>query len=85
MRETLRARSCRNASAKPSGVTFAVTGSTAVNHDWSATRCTSRTPLVLSVVTGLAFLVLLFSFRSVLLPLISVGLNLLSAWLPPTA
>jgi RND superfamily putative drug exporter len=63
---------------KAGGVSFAVTGSTAVNHDWSATLH-SRTPLVLSVVTGLAFLVLLISFRSVWLPLISVGLNLLSA------
>jgi putative drug exporter of the RND superfamily len=60
------------------GVSFAVTGNTAVNHDWSEVLH-ARTPVVLGVVTGLAFLVLLFSFRSVLLPLISVLLNLLSA------
>ena len=55
-----------------------MTGSTAVNHDWSEVL-RARTPIVLGVVTGLAFLVLLFSFRSVLLPLISVMLNLLSS------
>jgi putative drug exporter of the RND superfamily len=76
--ETLRSQVLPETLGKAGGVTFAVTGSTAVNHDWSATLH-SRTPLVLSVVTGLAFLVLLISFRSVLLPLISVGLNLLSA------
>jgi putative drug exporter of the RND superfamily len=59
------------------GVSYAVTGSTAVNLDWSATLH-SRTPVVLAVVAGLAFLVLLLSFRSVFLPLISIGLNLLS-------
>jgi uncharacterized membrane protein YdfJ with MMPL/SSD domain len=55
-----------------------VTGGTAVNHDWSEVL-RARTPVVLGAVAGLAFLVLLFSFRSVLLPLISIGLNLLSA------
>ena len=38
----------------------------------------ARTPIVLSVVAGLGFLVLMFSFRSVVLPLVSIGLNLLS-------
>jgi RND superfamily putative drug exporter len=62
---------------KVSGVSFVVTGSTAVNHDWSAV-VHARTPIVLSVVAGLGFLVLMFSFRSVVLPLVSIGLNLLS-------
>jgi RND superfamily putative drug exporter len=59
------------------GVSFAVTGNTAVNYDWSAV-VRARTPIVLSVVAGLAFLLLLLSFRSVVLPLASIGLNLLS-------
>ncbi len=55
-----------------------MTGATAVNHGWSEVL-RARTPVVLGAVAGLAFLVLLFSFRSVLLPLTSIGLNLLSA------
>jgi len=75
---TLRSQILPETLGKVPGVSFAVTGSTAVNHDWSEVL-RARTPVVLGVVIGLAFLVLLFSFRSVLLPLISVGLNLLSA------
>jgi putative drug exporter of the RND superfamily len=75
---TLRSQVLPKTLGKAGGVTFAVTGSTAVNHDWSDVL-RARTPVVLGVVAGLAFLVLLFSFRSVLLPLISIGLNLLSA------
>jgi RND superfamily putative drug exporter len=75
---TLRSQVLPETLGRVGGVSFAVTGSTAVNHDWSSTL-RSRTPIVLGVVAGLAFLVLLISFRSVLLPLISIGLNLLSA------
>jgi RND superfamily putative drug exporter len=75
---TLRNQVLPETLGKVGGLTFAVTGSTAVNHDWSQVLH-ARTPVVLGVVAGLAFLVLLFSFRSVLLPLISIGLNLLSA------
>jgi RND superfamily putative drug exporter len=75
---TLRSRVLPETLGKVAGVTFAVTGGTAVNHDWSEVL-RARTPVVLGAVAGLAFLVLLFSFRSVLLPLISIGLNLLSA------
>jgi len=60
-----------------SGLSYAVTGNTASNYDWSAT-VHARTPLVLAVVCLLAFGVMLAAFRSVLLPLISIGLNLLS-------
>jgi putative drug exporter of the RND superfamily len=59
------------------GVSFAVTGNTATAYDWSSTL-RSRTPLVFAVVAGLAFLVLMVAFRSVLLPFASVVLNLLS-------
>ncbi len=74
---TLRSQVLPETLGRVSGVSFVVTGSTAVNHDWSAV-VRARTPIVLSVVAGLGFLVLMFSFRSVLLPLVSIGLNLLS-------
>jgi putative drug exporter of the RND superfamily len=59
------------------GLSYAVTGNTASNYDWSAT-VHARTPLVLAVVCLLAFCVMLAAFRSILLPLLSIGLNLLS-------
>ncbi len=59
------------------GVSYAVTGSTAVAYDWSAV-VRARTPLVLAAVAALAFLVLMAAFSSLLLPLVSIGLNLLS-------
>jgi len=59
------------------GLSYAVTGNTASNYDWSAT-VHARTPIVLAVVCLLAFCVMLTAFRSILLPLISIGLNLLS-------
>jgi putative drug exporter of the RND superfamily len=60
-----------------SRLSYAVTGNTASNYDWSAT-VHARTPLVLAVVCLLAFGVMMTAFRSILLPLISIGLNLLS-------
>jgi RND superfamily putative drug exporter len=59
------------------GISYAVTGSTASSYD-DTRLLDARTPVVLAVVAGLAFLLLLVSFRSVTLPLISIGLNLLS-------
>jgi putative drug exporter of the RND superfamily len=59
------------------GISWAVSGNTANNYDDIATL-DSRTPLVLAVVAGLAFLLLLLAFESVAIALISVGLNLLS-------
>jgi RND superfamily putative drug exporter len=59
------------------GVSYAVTGTPAVHYDWSAVL-RARTPLVLAVVAALAFLVLMAAFSSVTLPLVSIGLNLLS-------
>ena len=52
-------------------------GTTANNYDDIA-ALHSRTPLVLAVVAVLAFLLLLLAFRSLAIPLVSVGLNLLS-------
>jgi RND superfamily putative drug exporter len=59
------------------GVEHAVTGDTAGNHDFAQTM-KSRFPYVLAFVLGLAFLLLLVTFRSVVVPLTAIGLNLLS-------
>jgi RND superfamily putative drug exporter len=59
------------------GVSYAVGGDTASTHD-DIGQMSSRTPLVLAVVAMLAFCLLLFAFRSLVLPLVSILLNLLS-------
>ena len=59
------------------GVTYAVAGDTAANHD-DASQLSARTPLVLAAVAAVAFCLLLLSFRSVMLPLVSIALNFLS-------
>ena len=59
------------------GVTYAVAGDTAANHD-NTSQLSARTPLVLAVVAAVAFCLLLLAFRSVLLPLVSIALNFLS-------
>ena len=59
------------------GVSYAVAGDTAGNHD-DASQLSARTPLVLAAVAALAFCLLLIAFRSVVLPLVSIALNLLS-------
>jgi len=62
---------------KVSGVNYAVTGMTAGNHDFDS-QLTATLPLVFAFVLGLAFLVLMVTFRSVFIPLTSIALNLLS-------
>jgi RND superfamily putative drug exporter len=59
------------------GVSYSVTGSTAVAYDWGEVL-RARTPLVLAAVAALAFLALMAAFGSITLPLVSIGLNLLS-------
>jgi RND superfamily putative drug exporter len=59
------------------GISYAVTGMTAGNHDFSA-RLKATLPLVFVFVLGLAFLVLTITFRSVAIPIMSIALNLLS-------
>jgi putative drug exporter of the RND superfamily len=59
------------------GISYTVTGSPAVHYDWSAVL-RARTPLVVAAVAVLAFLVLMGAFQSLTLPLVSIGLNLLS-------
>ncbi len=59
------------------GTSYAVTGDTAAHYDFSA-ALRSSTPLVFAVVAGLALVLLMMAFRSVAIPLVSIGLNLLS-------
>ena len=59
------------------GIDYAVTGMTAGNHDFDA-KLSATMPLVFAFVLGLAFLVLMVTFRSVFIPLTSIALNLLS-------
>jgi putative drug exporter of the RND superfamily len=62
---------------KVGGIDYAVTGMTAGNHDFDA-QLSATLPLVFAFVLGLAFLVLMVTFRSVFIPLMSIVLNLLS-------
>jgi putative drug exporter of the RND superfamily len=59
------------------GISYAVTGDTASEYDFTH-QLHDRTPVVLGVVAALAFVVLLIAFRSVGISLISIALNLLS-------
>jgi putative drug exporter of the RND superfamily len=59
------------------GLSYAVTGLTAGNHDFDS-QLASRAPLVFLIVLGLAFCLLMVTFRSVTIPLLSISLNLLS-------
>src|SRR5262249_26486153 len=60
-----------------SGVSYAVGGEAAGTTDFNDTL-KSHAPLVFAFVLGLAFLLLLVTFRSVVIPLVSLALNLLS-------
>jgi uncharacterized membrane protein YdfJ with MMPL/SSD domain len=59
------------------GVEHAVTGDAAANADFTKTM-KDRFPYVFAFVLGLAFLLLLVTFRSIVVPLTAIGLNLLS-------
>jgi len=59
------------------GVEWAVTGQTAGTYDFNQ-RMKSRLPIVFAFVLGLAFLLMLLTFRSIVIPLKTVVLNLLS-------
>jgi RND superfamily putative drug exporter len=62
---------------KVPGVSYAVGGRTAGNHDFDA-QLASRIQWVFAFVLGLAFLLLCATFRSVYIPALSIVLNLLS-------
>jgi uncharacterized membrane protein YdfJ with MMPL/SSD domain len=59
------------------GVTANVTGDTAIDHDQTA-MLSRNAPLVFGFVLGLAFLLLLLTFRSIVIPIKAIVLNLLS-------
>jgi len=59
------------------GVSYAVTGDTAASVDMNS-ALHARTPLVFIAVAALAFILLMCAFRSVTIPVMSIGLNLLS-------
>ncbi|MFL5864192.1 MAG: MMPL family transporter [Solirubrobacteraceae bacterium] len=61
----------------PAGTQEAVTGDTAGTHDFNQTT-KSRAPIVFAFVLGLAFLLLLLTFRSIVIPIKAIVLNLLS-------
>jgi len=61
----------------PEGTEEAVTGDTAVTQDFNHTM-KSRAPLVFAFVLGFAFLLLLLTFRSIVIPIKAIILNLLS-------
>jgi putative drug exporter of the RND superfamily len=74
---TLRDQALPQTLGRVAGISYSVTGNTAITYDWGTTL-RARTPIVFAVVAGLAFLLLMTAFRSLLLPLVSVLLNLLS-------
>ena len=61
----------------PVGTEQAVTGATAANVDFNKTM-KSRAPIVFAFVLGFAFLLLLLTFRSIVIPIKAIILNLLS-------
>jgi uncharacterized membrane protein YdfJ with MMPL/SSD domain len=75
--QTLRKDVLPQTFGKVAGVSYAVTGETAGTHDFNQTM-KSRFPLVFAFVLGLAFILLLVTFRSIVVPLTAICLNLLS-------
>src|SRR5262249_34292054 len=72
---TLRTKLLPASIGRVPGSSYAVTGETAGTHDFN-TVIKDRFPLVFAFVLGLAFLLLLITFRSLVIPLTSIGLNL---------
>jgi uncharacterized membrane protein YdfJ with MMPL/SSD domain len=59
------------------GATVNVSGDAASSEDW-ASQLSSRLPLIFAFVFGLAFLLMLVTFRSIVIPVVTIILNLLS-------
>jgi RND superfamily putative drug exporter len=74
---TLRHEVLPNTLGRLTNVQYAVTGDTAGTHDFNE-QMKSRMPWVLAFVLGLAFVLLLATFRSLVIPLTAIVLNLLS-------
>jgi len=62
---------------KVAGVEYAVTGDTAASKDWNE-KMKSSAPLVFIFVLSFAFVLLLVSFRSIVIPIKAILMNLLS-------
>jgi uncharacterized membrane protein YdfJ with MMPL/SSD domain len=75
--QTLRGQLLPATIGKLPGVSYAVTGPTAASHDWNQ-MIKSSLPLVFGFVLTFAFLLLLTSFRSLVIAVKAVVLNLLS-------
>jgi RND superfamily putative drug exporter len=74
---TLRTQALPATLGKVPGISYSVAGLTAGNHDFDA-QLAKTVPWVFVFVLGLAFLLLMRTFRSVYIPALSIGLNLLS-------
>ena len=74
---TLRTQALPATFGKVPGISYSVAGLTAGNHDFDA-QLAKTVPWVFVFVLGLAFLLLMATFRSVYIPALSIGLNLLS-------
>jgi RND superfamily putative drug exporter len=59
------------------GATYAVSGTTAMNKDFNDLM-SSHVPIVMAFVLSMAFLLLLVTFRSIVIPLKAIVLNMLS-------
>lgn len=75
--EVLRTQVLPEAFGDVDGIQFAVGGRTATPYDF-ANQLTERTPLVFGFVLLLAFVLLMWAFKSLAIPLVSIVLNLLS-------
>jgi RND superfamily putative drug exporter len=75
--ETLRGELLPQTIGTIAGAEYAVTGQTAASHDWNE-MMRSSVPLVFAFVLTFAFLLLLASFRSLVIAIKAVVLNLLS-------
>jgi uncharacterized membrane protein YdfJ with MMPL/SSD domain len=75
--QTLRDRVIPASVGRVAGVDTAVTGETAGTHDFNE-QMKSHAPLVFAFVLGLCFVLLLVTFRSIVIPIKAVLLNLLS-------
>lgn len=75
--DTLRGTILPASLGKVPGVSYAVTGLTAANQDF-VQQLDSRLPWVFVIVLGMALMLLIVTFRSLAIPLVSIALNLLS-------
>jgi len=75
--DTLRNQILPATVGKVPGVEYAVTGDTASSKDWNE-KMKSSAPLVFAFVLSFAFLLLLVSFHSIVIPVKAIVMNLLS-------